>query len=303
MFDRTSLAPIVLLAFKRPQHTQRTLDSLAANPEFAVSELHVHCDAARRPDEQAEVDRTRDVVQRFAHPCKHVVEAAVNQGVSRSVVSAVSALCAAHGRVIVLEDDLSVSPAFLDYMNRALHCHANDPSVMQVSGHMFPIDPPAADSVLLPMTTSWGWATWQRAWRSFDPQALSDDGLRRSLRRRYRFDLGGSYPYFAMLQDQRAGRIDSWAIRWHLCVHLAGGRTLFPARTLVHNHGFDGSGTHCVLTATPASVATWPSRPLAVDAPSAEQSAIAFDRVRGYLRRERSLVRRLGDWRRRLFAS
>ncbi len=47
-----------------------------------------------------------------------------------------------------------------------------------------------------------------------------------------------------MLRDQIAGRNDSWAIRWHASCYLAGMLTLYPGRSLVHNLGNDGSGTH-----------------------------------------------------------
>lgn len=297
-----SSAPIALFAFRRPEHTQLALEALARNSGFAGSSLHVFCDAARSPADAAAVERTRQVVRDFPHPDKHVVEALRNRGLANSIVDGVTALCARHGRVIVIEDDLLVSPHFLDYMNRALDRHADDERVMQVSGHMFPIAPPDADTVLLPMTTSWGWATWQRAWRQLDTTAAGAAQLRRSAWTRYRFDMNGSYPYFAMLQWQLAGRIDSWAILWYLTVFAAAGRVLFPRQSLVENIGFDGSGTHCdERGAAPAS--PWSAAPLDVDAPSRRADAQALARIKRHLRHERGLVRRLGDWRQRLFAS
>lgn len=295
-------APIALFVFRRPEHARRALEALARNCAFGHSPLHVFCDAARSPAEAADVERTRQVVRDFPHPDKHVVEAARNRGLANSIVEGVTALCERHGRVIVIEDDLLVSPHFLDYMNRALDRHADDERVMQVSGHMYPIAPPDADAVLLPMTTSWGWATWQRAWRRFDRGAAGAVRLRRSAWARYRFDLDGSYPYFAMLRHQLAGRSDSWAILWYLTVFAAAGRVLFPRQSLVENVGFDGSGTHCdERYAVPPP--PWSMAPLGVDAPSRRADAQALARVKRHLRRERGLVRRLGDWRQRLFAS
>lgn len=295
-------APIALFVFRRPEHTRRALDALARNGAFDHSPLHVFCDAARSPADAAAVERTRQVVRDFPHPDKHVVEAPRNRGLANSIVDGVTALCAEHGRVIVIEDDLLVSPHFLDYMNRALDRHADDERVMQVSGHMFPIAPPDADAVLLPMTTSWGWATWQRAWQRFDRGAAGVAGLRGSAWARYRFDLDGSFPYFAMLRRQLAGRSDSWAILWYLTVFAAAGRVLFPRQSLVENIGFDGSGTHCDERGA-AAASPWSAAPLDVDAPSRRADAQALARIKRHLRHERGLVRRLGDWRQRLFAS
>ena len=47
-----------------------------------------------------------------------------------------------------------------------------------------------------------------------------------------------------MLEDQIAGRNDSWAVRWCASAFLADRLTLYPGRSLVRNIGNDGSGTH-----------------------------------------------------------
>ena len=59
------------------------------------------------------------------------------------------------------------------------------------------------------------------------------------------FDYNGAYPYSNMLSAQIKGANDSWAIRWHASAFLADKLTLYPGRSLVHNSGNDGSGTHC----------------------------------------------------------
>jgi hypothetical protein len=69
--------------------------------------------------------------------------------------------------VIVLEDDLLVSSGFLAYMNKALEVQDVE-RVAQVSGYQFPIGFPPGLSDFLPVVTSWGWATWKRAWAHFE---------------------------------------------------------------------------------------------------------------------------------------
>lgn len=66
------LAPIALFTFKRPEHTRRTLESLAKNPEFAASQPFIYCDGARHNGEAAQVVETRKLVR--AAPHKTVVE-------------------------------------------------------------------------------------------------------------------------------------------------------------------------------------------------------------------------------------
>ena len=52
-----------------------------------------------------------------------------------------------------------------------------------------------------------------------------------------------------MLVAQKRGKVDSWAIRWYFSVFMAGGLVLYPVKSLIQNIGFDGSGTHCGISA------------------------------------------------------
>jgi hypothetical protein len=101
------------------------------------------------------------------------------------------------------------------------------------------------DAYFLPMISSWGWGTWSRAWKTFDPTAAGFSVLKNSWRQRFEFDLKGTSTFYKMLQYQQLGKNQSWAIRWYLSVFLQQGLTLFPRKTLVVNDGFDGSGEHC----------------------------------------------------------
>jgi GT2 family glycosyltransferase len=244
----TPLATIALFAYNRPMHVRRTVESLLANELAVASDLYIFSDGPKSLAQQpviADVRRYAKSVSGFRSVT--VVERDENRGLANSIIDGTTRLTTEFGRVIVLEDDLVVSPRFLEYMNRALDRYQSEDAVMQVSGYMFPIDIAAdTDAFFMPFTTSWGWATWQRAWRHFDPAMKAFDALATNRQLRDSFNLYGAYDYFHLLERQRRGRIDSWAIRWYLSVFMRGGLTLYPARALVRNTGFDGSGTHCV---------------------------------------------------------
>lgn len=245
----TSLAPIALFTFKRPDHTRRTLESLAQNAEFLDSPLFIYCDGARHEGEAAQVEETRQLVRDWPHPNKTVIERERNWGLANSVIEGVTQLCECFGRVIVVEDDLVVSPVFLNYLNAALDRYANETKVMQVSAHMFPVEINAqTDAVMLPFTTSWGWATWDRAWKHFDPSMSGFEKIKADRALRRKFNLDGSYPYFRMLKRQAKGQVDSWAIRWYTSVFFMGGLALYPSHSLVRNEGYGTSATHASIS-------------------------------------------------------
>lgn len=242
-----SLAPIAFFAYRRPEHTRRSLESLARNEMAKNSELFIYCDAQKHEKDCAVVAEVRKVI-RSKQWCGtvHIIEREKNLGLANSIISGVTELCDRYGKVIVLEDDLVLSPYFLVYMNTALDLYEHESKVMQISGYMFPVnlEPLVTDAIFLPFITSWGWATWQRAWIYFDPKSLGYEKLRNSNKLRYEFNLNNSYPYFNMLKAQIKGRIDSWAIRWNLSVFMAEGLILYPTQSFITNTGFDGSGTH-----------------------------------------------------------
>lgn len=240
-------APIALFVFRRPDHTRRVLEALKRNPEARQTDLHLFSDGprdARDADAVAEVRRLCRSVEGFANV--RLVERDANWGLAKSVIAGVSEICEKYGHIIVLEDDLVVSPHFLAYMNEGLRRYAESELVMQISGYMPPVAWEGADdAAFLPMTTSWGWATWQRAWARFDPAMSGYTRLKKDPQLCRAFDLDGAFPYFRMLKAQKQGQVDSWAIRWYLSVFLKSGLVLFPRQSQVENIGFDGTGTHC----------------------------------------------------------
>jgi len=242
-----NLAPIALFVFKRPEHTRQTLASLADNPEFNSSPLYIYCDGARNEKDLVDVEITRDIIGSWEHPNKTIITQKINCGLANSVIAGVTALVSQYGRVIVVEDDLVVSKYFLSYLNSALDKYYNSRKVLQISAYMFPVAEfsDKKETMFLPFITSWGWATWSRAWEVFDAKATHWECLLTNSETRKQFDLGGCYDYSGMLLRQVRGEIDSWAIRWNWSVFQHNGLVIYPPTSLVKNIGFDGSGTHC----------------------------------------------------------
>jgi len=153
-----------------------------------------------------------------------------------------------HGRVVVVEDDLLLSPHFLRYMNDGLALYAGNERVASIHGYRYPCTDPLPETFFLRGADCWGWATWSRAWQHFEPDGTALLARLRERRLTRAFDLDASFPYTRMLEDQVAGRNDSWAIRWHASCFLKELLTLYPGRTLVENIGNDSTGTHSART-------------------------------------------------------
>lgn len=242
---KSELSPIAIFAYRRVEHLAKTLDALEQCPEFSDSPVFLFSDGPKHSDAAEDVIAVRAFIRSRLRPNMTLVEAPANKGLATSISSAVTGLCDEFGRVIVIEDDLLVSPCTLAWFNAGLQRYENCSQVFQISAHQFVVPEFASRDagLFLHLTTSWGWATWKRAWDQYDPQVRGWERLRVDPMLRRRFDVGG-YPYFDMLSRQMTGQIDSWAIRWWWSVFQANGISLYPPRSLVTNIGFDKTATH-----------------------------------------------------------
>ena len=241
-----TLAPILLFVYNRPEHVRRSIESLLRNEQAAQSELFIYADAAKDEAAESAVTEVRQYIKGIkGFKSVHITERERNWGLANNVIDGVTTLVNLYGRVIVLEDDLIVAPYFLQFMNDALETYKDGPEVGHIQACDFTHDPSLPDTFLIKWTGSWGWATWDRAWKHFNPNGkeLLKQLEERKLTRT--FDFNGNYRFTRMLRRQIEGKNNSWAIRWNASLFLADILSLNVGRSLVQNEGFDGSGTNC----------------------------------------------------------
>ena len=297
------LAPIAVFAYKRPRHIARLLRSLLENAECAASDVFIFCDGARGAPDREEVESTRAAVRAVAPRHATIIERDTNAGLASSIIAGVSRLTEEHGRAIVLEDDLVLSPYALRYFNDALDRYSDVETVMHVSAYMFPVERALPETFFYREATCWGWATWRRAWAKFEPDGRKILEYVRRHSMEYEFDVRSSMGFLGMLQGQIEGRNNSWAIRWYGSMRMANGLALHPGQSLASNLGFDGTGEHC--TETSLFEVKLADRPVVQFAKTVEESAEALSAMIAYrqkhwgtspvslLRRGARLLRRL----------
>lgn len=239
-------APILLFVYNRPEHTRRCIESLTRNALAADSTLYIYADGARDTTQQSAVDEVRSYLRTISgFKTMNLIERKENWGLAHNIIDGVTTQVNRYGKVIVLEDDLVVAPYFLQFMNDALETYKDEPKVGHIQACDFTQDPSLPETFLIKWTGSWGWATWERAWKHFNPngKALLEELEQRKLT--YTFDFNGKYGFTRMLRRQIEGKNNSWAIRWNASLFLKDILSLNVGRSLVQNEGFDGSGTNC----------------------------------------------------------
>lgn len=247
-----NLAPIALFVYNRPEHTRRTLKFLQANLLAEESRLFIYADAAKTIDDEENVKEVSDLITKVeGFKSVKIIRQKQNLGLAQSIINGVTELVNEYGKVIVFEDDLLSSPYTLQYFNEALTQYQNEDKVMHISAYMYPLafadDLP--ETFLYRAVHSWGWATWKSSWSYFNPDI--DDLMKQfDAQKINQFSIEGKMNFWNQMKGFKAGKNNSWAIRWYASVFLNQGLSLNPSKSFINNIGHDGTGIHSNVEST-----------------------------------------------------
>ncbi|HDZ57877.1 MAG TPA: glycosyl transferase family 2 [Pseudomonas xinjiangensis] len=168
-----NLPTIIVIGYNRPKSLNRLLGSLrkAHYPPGNVR-LVISLDNSGNPE-------PRDVATDFDWPFgeKRIIAHETRLGLRNHVLSC-GDLTEEYGDVVVLEDDLFVSPYFYEYTSRALNFYSDDPEIAGISLYsqqfsqtanlpFTPVDNGNSDVYFMQLAASWGQA-WSRShWVGF----------------------------------------------------------------------------------------------------------------------------------------
>lgn len=256
--------PVALCLFNRPQLTRQVFAAVArARPPV----LLVVADGPRsgRPEDASLCAQARAIVEAVDWPCRVERQYAdANLGCRRRIATGLDWVFSQVDEAIVLEDDCLPDPTFFRFCEELLARYRDDERVHMVrGGNFFGDRPPVSSSYHFSRWYHiWGWATWARAWRHNDPTtarwpALRDSQWLESLLS----DSAMVARARAILDDNHAGKVDTWEYDWVFSGWLRGALAACPARNLVTNigfgpdaaHGRDAQHPHAGLTTAPMS--------------------------------------------------
>lgn len=237
--------PVALVVFNRPEPTRRVFERVrAARPR----QLLVIADGPRagRAGEAERCAEVRDIVTNVDWECELLTDfSAVNLGCKRRVSSGLDWVFRTVEEAIVLEDDCVPHPTFFGFCAAMLERYRHDERVAMVAGTNYEHRSDRPASYLFSRYFAiWGWATWRRAWTSYDVTMADWPGARA------RGDVNYWYPqpymrrYMTALFDQvHAGGIDTWDIQWVYACLAAHGLCIVPAANQIANVGYAGAHT------------------------------------------------------------
>lgn len=238
------LAPICLFTYNRLSETIKTVNALKANYLATESDLIIFSDAPKSSDVRFKVKNVRDFLKTVTgFKSVKIINSDINRGLADSIIKGVTEVISSYGKVIVLEDDLITSKNFLNYMNDALDFYKDNISVFSIAGYTPPIHTSNHDVYFTKRASSWGWATWDDRWTQIEWDLENYKSLFNTKTFKKDFNRMGS-DMFKMLNDQRRGKINSWAIRWCLHQFVKDTFTVYPTISKIQNIGTGLEATH-----------------------------------------------------------
>ena len=132
-------APIALFTYNRADHTRQAVESLLRNSEAKDTDLFIFSDGPKNEKAAEGVKANREFIRTITgFKSITIIEREKNWGLANSLIAGITDVINKYGRVIVVEDDLTLSPFFLRFMNEALEKYKDDDRVSSISAYVYP---------------------------------------------------------------------------------------------------------------------------------------------------------------------
>ena len=236
---------VLITAYVRPANLKRLLDFLSTTNR----RIYVSLDVPRKANEKLlELSEScKNLLEEYRDVITRTKVADANLGCYRGVTEGISWAFEYEENLIIIEEDIVISNAFLEFADWALIFFQKNPRVGSITGtNLVPkseISEPQNSFRLSTYPSSWGWATWKDRWSNY----LEDSSTFPS----NRIYIGAlqnrksTSRYWSKIFDEVAiGEIDSWAYRWLYSNLIRERLAVTPNENLVINTGFDELATH-----------------------------------------------------------
>tara|TARA_B110000977_G_scaffold155864_1_gene198299 strand:+ start:467 stop:1423 length:957 start_codon:yes stop_codon:yes gene_type:complete len=245
--DSTSIAPVALFAFNRPDLTSKVFEVIRA---VKPPKLFLIMDGPRSgiAEDQELVAKTGEVLAAVDWECEVVRDYATsNLGLKRRITSGLDLVFASCDSAIILEDDCVADPSFFAFCSELLERYGLDPRVGTIGGSSRLRGQWISDNSygFSRDIRIWGWATWARVWHEFSSSGDLDAAWNEMEQEEILTQLPSGprrRSFRSMLE--KAAKLDSWALPFAVHCMVRGYLSVVPQNNLVENIGFGNLSTH-----------------------------------------------------------
>lgn len=238
------------MVYDRMDHLKQAIHALQSSERAQDTVLYISSDAAFHPGHTKKIFDVRNFIFQI-RGFKEIIPIIhnTNKGLAEAYNESINLLFERFDRFIFLEDDVVVSPDFLNFMNEGLSYYENDPNVLSISGFshsaFFEFEEDKKNKIYFTNRWNpWGFGTWKKKFLNIPRYSLND--LKKDLKRKSfvkKLDSIGIdlYPVF----KQRLSSGEMLTLDYYYVYHMVKNElvTVTPYVTKTFNIGNDGSGT------------------------------------------------------------
>jgi hypothetical protein len=244
-------APILILAFRRPEELKRLLSIVRDEVD---QKLYLFCDGIPLDSDvrvKSEIEEVHEIVRTEAkhNPLTNILISEIHLGCYRGVYSGVSWFFQNEDKGIILEDDLILNVDILPIIWQYLEKFERDLKIGSISLYRSR-EYGTSDNLsnlltLSPFPSSWGWASWKSRWLRFEHH-FKCPVLEPKLALNFfkHGGIGGFRRWELTRRRLESEELDSWAYRWMFTHWVKGWNSIILPSNQIENRGFDSRATH-----------------------------------------------------------
>jgi hypothetical protein len=239
--------PILFLIFNRPNLTKQVFERIR---ELQPAYLYIGADGPRKgkPSDIENCRQAREITNQINWDCElKTLFRENNLGCKMAVSSAISWFFENVEEGIILEDDCLPEISFFHFCQKLLEYYRNDDRIMHICGSNYQDGIQRGDVgyYFSIYNHIWGWATWRRAWKSYDveiknyPDFINHDVLSNFFNKKQDKKF-----WINIFKKVYNGEIDTWDYQWTYAIWKNHGLSIIPNKNLVVNIGLGDDATH-----------------------------------------------------------
>lgn len=240
--------PVLFIVFNRPDTTQQVFEAIRkASPR----QLFVASDGPRndKMGESVIVENVRKIATAVDWECEvKTLFRKENVGCGRGPAEAITWFFENVDQGIILEDDCLPHHSFFEYCENLLNYYKDDERIMLISGtNLFKEwNADKQPYFFSKYAGIWGWASWKRAWQTFDydikkwGNPFSQNLVKGS------FLTHSERDYYTKIFQNTYQKMDVswWDYQWYFARIINSGMGVVPSVNLISNIGFGENATH-----------------------------------------------------------
>jgi hypothetical protein len=239
--------PILIIVFNRSDFFKRLISILK---KIKAKKIYIKIDGPRKNNlnDKKEINKIIYIIKNINWNCKiSINKETKNLGSRDNPIKGINWFFKSENMGIILEDDCLPSLSFFKYCEILLNRFKNYKSISMISGRNNLEKINLDNSYYFTFGSTWGWATWKRAWK------FNDSKLKNWKNKKFRTRLNKNlkdYPLFYNLLIEKCEKIfkkklnSVWDYQWLFSVISRNMIAVVPKINLVKNIGFDKRSTH-----------------------------------------------------------